>query len=144
MDKREAGFKILTKAYNNIPKMSLRKLRKLSFFQKLFSYNGMKSQMAFMDTEGVRDIYNVKQKIFIIKARSLSAGNTSDITDSVNPKTISVINIEPQNICHRAAPISHGGVVSMDSHKDIKHGKEMLTTLAVFGKAAGKSEVHKT
>ena len=48
--------------------MSLGKLRNLFFFQKLFSYNGMKSQMAFMDIKGVRDIYHVKQKRFIDKA----------------------------------------------------------------------------
>ena len=119
--------------------MSLGKLRNLPFFQKVFSYNGMKSQIA----EGVRDIYNVKQKRFI-KARSLSAGNISDITDPVNPKTVSVIDIEPQNICGRAAPISHGGGVVMKSYKDIKHGKEMLAKFAVFGKFAGKSEIHKT
>ena len=139
--------------------MSLRKLRNLPFFQKLFSYNGMKSQMAFMDTKCVGNVYHVKQKRFIDKTMSLSVGemkdqlhlcdilkkpyraaNISDITDSANSKTVGVINIEPQNInvCPSAVPITHGGYVVMDSYMDIKPGKDMLAKFAVFGEAAGK------
>ena len=138
--------------------MSLGKIRKLPFFPKIFTYNGTKLQVDFMDSNDVKDIYNVIQKRFLDKAMGLSVGEIkdeqhlfeilqksdiaakiSDITDSVNPKTVGVINIEPQNICRSAAPITHGGYVIMDSYKDIKPGKDMLATFAMCGRAAGES-----